>query len=219
VVGGRAGTNERMNDVANGYGNKRGTDIGSLLAANGLTIVFAVIFGWSAGIVLWAYFAQNLIIGYFSRKRILALDEFRTKGFRINGRQPPPTPATKRKTANFFVLHFGFFHLGYFAFLAMQHLPDRLDLLLLAGIAVSFYFNHAASFKRHIAADAKGETNIGTLMFLPYLRVVPMHLAVILGSGAELMNSLTGLVGFMLLKTGADWLMHHLEHRILQKAG
>ncbi|NBD95866.1 MAG: hypothetical protein GVY11_05255 [Gammaproteobacteria bacterium] len=199
--------------------NERTTDITSLLAANGLTIVFAVIFGWSAGIVLWAYFAQNLIIGYFSRKRILALDAFKTDGFKINNRQPPPTPETKRKTANFFALHYGFFHVGYLVFLAQQHLPDGLDLLLLAGVAVSFFLNHAGSFRRHIQADAKGETNIGTLMFLPYLRVVPMHLAVIVGSGMELMNTLPGLVGFMLLKTGADWLMHHVEHRILQKAG
>ncbi|RFF28916.1 DUF6498-containing protein [Wenzhouxiangella sediminis] len=198
---------------------ERSTDIGSLLGANGLTIVFAVVFGWSAGIVLWAYFAQNLIIGYFSRKRILALDEFKTDGFKINDRQPPPTPETKKKTANFFAFHFGFFHLGYFAFLAQAHRPDGLDLLLLAGVAVSFWFNHAASFRRHIEADAKGKTNIGTLMFLPYLRVVPMHLAVIIGSGAELMDTLPGLVGFMLLKTGADWLMHHVEHRILQRAG
>lgn len=212
--------NGRTNDTTTQRGKEPGTDVGSLLAANGLTIVFAVIFGWSAGIVLWAYYAQNLIVGYFSRKRILALDEFSTDGFMINKSRPPPTPETKRKTANFFVLHFGFFHLGYFAFLAVQHhLPDRLDLLLLAGIAVSFYFNHAASFKRHIAADAQGKTNIGTLMLLPYLRLVPMHLAVIVGSGTELMNSLTGLVGFMLLKTGADWLMHHVEHRILQRAG
>jgi len=180
--------------------------------------VFAVVFGWSAGVVLWAYFAQNLIIGYFSRKRILALDEFKTDGFEMNSRQPPPTPETKRKTANFFTLHFGFFHVAYFAFLASSHLPDALDVLLLAGVAVSFYFNHAGSFERHLAADAKGETNIGTLMFLPYLRVVPMHLAVIAGSGMALMNTLTGLVGFMLLKTAADWLMHYVEHRILQKA-
>jgi hypothetical protein len=198
---------------------ERGADIGSLLAANGVAIVFAVIFGWSAGIVLWAYFLQNLVIGYFSRKRILALDKFSTTGFRINDRQPPPTPETKRKTANFFAVHFGFFHLGYFAFLTQAHVPDLLDLLALGGITVGFILNHAASFRRHIAADAKGETNIGTLMFLPYLRVIPMHLAVIIGSGMSLMNTLTGLVGFMLLKTAADWLMHHIEHRILQKAG
>jgi hypothetical protein len=195
-----------------------GTDIGSLLAANGLTIVFAVVFGWSAGIVLWAYYAQNLIIGYFSRKRILALDEFSTEGFRINNRQPPPTPATKKKTANFFLLHFGLFHFVYFLFLAMEHRPDGLDLLLLGAIAASFAFNHAASFRRHIEADKRGETNIGTLMFLPYLRVVPMHLAIIIGAGLELINTLPGLVGFMTLKTLADWGMHVVEHRILQKA-
>ena len=198
--------------------NRRGTDIASLLAANGLTIVFAVIFGWSAGIVLWAYYAQNLIIGYFSRRRILALDAFKTDGFTINNRQPPPTPETKRKTANFFLLHFGVFHFVYLIILLQSHRPDGLDLLLLAGIAAGFWFNHAGSFKRHIRADAAGETNIGTLMFLPYLRVVPMHLAIIIGVGTELADSLAGLVGFMLLKTAADWLMHYAEHRILQKA-
>jgi hypothetical protein len=53
--------------------------------------------------------------------------------------------------------------------------------------------------------------NIGTLMFFPYARVVPMHLLIVLAAslGSE---SVTALLIFLLLKTGADVIMHMVEH-------
>lgn len=51
------------------------------------------------------------------------------------------------------------------------------------------------------------------MMFLPYVRVTPMHLAVGLG----VMVGGAGAVWiFVLLKTGADVTMHWVEHRWLQ---
>ena len=68
-----------------------------------------------------------------------------------------------------------------------------------------------ASNQRIMAADQQGRPNIGGVMFLPYLRIVPMHLALIIGLSAGYAG---GMLLFATLKTLADALMHWIEYRI-----
>ena len=93
----------------------------NLVAVNLGTVIIAIVFQWPLMLMVWPFFLQN--IGYYSRKRILALNKFSTKGLKINGRYVSPTPETQRNTANFFAIHFGGFHLIYFVFL---YLPQAL---------------------------------------------------------------------------------------------
>ena len=118
-------------------------------------------------------------------------------------------------------MHYGVFHLGYFIFLFMAmsgkvpHVPaynvTAGDLLLMAAIGVSFVFTHRSSYRRIMQSDETGRPNIGGVMFLPYLRIVPMHLAIIIGVGAGYHG---GMLLFATLKTAADALMHWIEYRI-----
>ena len=52
--------------------------------------------------------------------------------------------------------------------------------------------------------------NLGVMFFLPYLRIVPMHLMILLPAFIGVKPS----VLFLLLKTGADILSYILYHRI-----
>ena len=208
-----------MNGVAAGpAGHPVPTDRRSLLllvAANGFTLVLALAQDWPMGLLLWPYWVQSVVIGVFSYRRIKALQRFSTEGFRINERSVAPSEETKRATARFFALHYGFFHLGYALFLAMYGLPLR-DWLWVGAAAAGFLYNHWQSFERFREADRQGCPNIGTLMFLPYLRVVPMHIAVIVGAAVPWAGA---VLLFGLLKTAADCAMHVAEHRILAGAG
>ena len=71
------------------------------------------------------------------------------------------------------------------------------------------------SHREHVASDLRHTRNIGTLMFIPYLRIIPMHLTIILGA---VLGSGGGLLLFGALKTVADVVMHKVEHRMLQGA-
>src|SRR5438132_766929 len=62
-----------------------------------------------------------------------------------------------------------------------------------------------------LAADQQGQPNIGGVMFLPYLRILPMHLTIILGVAAGYTG---GVMLFAGLKMLADVLMHWIEYRI-----
>lgn len=191
----------------------------TLVFANLGTIALALIFQWPVGSLLWPYWAQSVIIGWFSRQRMLALGHFSTDGFEVNNQPVEPTYETQRSSANFFTLHYGFFHFVYLIFLiGLASDLALLDWVGVATAALAFAYNHYASYRRNIAADAEGEPNIGTLMFLPYLRIIPMHLTIILGGALMQANaSAWAVLLFGVLKTGADVAMHIAEHRILQK--
>jgi hypothetical protein len=192
----------------------------TLVLTNLGTIALALIFQWPVGSLLWPYWAQSVIIGWFSRRRMLALGHFSTEGYEVNNKPVEATYETQRSSANFFTLHYGFFHLAYLVFLI--GLASNLELADWLGVAVAsatFGYNHHASYRRNIEADAEGEPNIGTLMFLPYLRILPMHLTIIIGGAImQLHSSAWAVLLFGALKTGADVAMHIAEHRILQKA-
>ena len=166
--------------------------------------------------LIWVYYIQNLIIGYFNFKRMKSLKNFSTSGLRMNKKPVPETEKGKDSTAFFFLIHYGFFHLIYFIFLLKGCSLNLLTFLSIAVSAIIFYFNHQYSYQINHERDLAGCPNLGHLMFIPYLRVVPMHLVVIFGA-ISFTNSLLGLLIFSVLKTISDVLMHIVEHRILQK--
>jgi cation transport ATPase len=190
--------------------------LGWLVASNAVTLVLALWQGWSLGLLLWPYWAQSVIIGVFSYRRMLGLQRFSTANFRVNGKPAEENDATRRSTANFFAMHYGMFHLVYAIFLLMLTTPAA-DWLWIAIAVVAFAFNHASSFRRFREADRQGRPNIGALMFLPYLRVLPMHLMIIFGIGMA-GGGAVAVLFFGLLKTAADAAMHVAEHRILASA-
>jgi hypothetical protein len=189
---------------------------------------------------MWPFWIQSLVIGWYARQRMLKLTRFSTEGLRINNRAVEATPETRQRTAGFFTLHYGLFHLVYLFFLlaltlttdaqgfievthestgnkSMVHIGHvhPLDFLIFAVLAAGFVRSHGASHREHVQADLANSPKLGTLMMLPYARVIPMHLTIVLaiplGGGA--------LWFFVLLKTAADLVMHRVEHRLLQAPG
>jgi hypothetical protein len=185
----------------------------TLLLANAATLAAALLLDWPAGWLLWPYWIQSVVIGWYARKRMLSLRLFSTSGFTSNDRPVPENDAGKRSTANFFTLHYGFFHLGYFVFLCAEHrLHAGWDLVVLAACGASFVLSQRQTYEAQHAADLRGRPNLGTLMFTPYLRVIPMHLAILVGT------SLGGGVGLMVLftvlKTASDLGLDAIDRRM-----
>jgi hypothetical protein len=190
-----------------------------LLAANLVALAIAYASKMSLRELMLVYWIQSVVIGVASVIRIARLERFDTADLRINDRQVAETPATKRQVAAFFAVHYGFFHLIYFVFIAAG--PARADagrlapLYVYAVLALIFAANHGYSLAHNLRRDARGRPNIGTLMFLPYARIVPMHLTIIFGG--LLAGSTFAFFLFGLLKTAADAVMHVVEHRVLGK--
>ena len=63
-----------------------------LILANIFTILFALWQQWNLAELIWIYWTQNLIIGFFNFRRILSLEQFSTENFKINNK-----PVSKKK--------------------------------------------------------------------------------------------------------------------------
>jgi hypothetical protein len=192
--------------------NLRDLSLLPLLISNGLAIWWAVHDHLSLQTVMMIYWGQSVAIGVVNVLRILALRDYSTGDFRLGG-PLSPSAGTKLKVAGFFVLHYGFFHIVYLVFILAAMTRGRVD------VNVPFVFYGAGLFAGtdlialalHWNEQTRGR-DIGQVMFAPYLRIVPMHLAIIFGGFVNYHPGLTlGL--FQGLKTVADVFTHMVQHR------
>lgn len=188
-----------------------------ILLSNVLAIALALWQNWDLGQLMWIYWCQSVIIGFFNFLRMMKLKKFTTAGLTSNGRRVPEDASGKRSTAIFFLVHYGFFHVVYLAFLFGQIGEfDSMDWLWIAIGAAGFLVSHSFSFRYNVERDLEGRPNLGTMMFLPYCRVVPMHLTILFGS--LMVKSRLALLFFLVLKSIADHIMHHVEHSMMRKS-
>lgn len=211
-----------------------------IIVSNVLAIIIAIWQDWGVLQLLWPFWIQSVIIGIFAHCRIIALRNFCVEGVTFNDQPIEMTKQSAFWVGCFFALHYGAFHLIYLKFLmalttagnsdGMVAITDPdsgevamvqfgqvfpVDFLFFIPIAMSFWLSHLKSAREHRKADLAGKPNIGTLMMLPYVRIIPMHLIFIFGS--ILGGGAVAVWLFAILKTIADVVMHKVEHRLLQK--
>ena len=181
----------------------------ALMTSNLIVIAWALLEKWSLAILMFIYWSQSVFIGIFWFFKILALKDFSTKGFKINGRPVKPTKKTKNETAIFFLIHYGFFHIVYSIFLGgkFKSVPT-FQLLISGGI---FFAYQCYSFFYNKKWEAKGKPNIGTMMFFPYARIIPMHITIIIAFSDW--GQRQALALFLFLKLLADMVMHVVERK------
>jgi len=171
--------------------------------------------GWNVTFLLWIYWSQSIIIGLFNFIRILQLKEFSTKGVKLFGKFADPTIQTKIRSAIIFLLYYGLFCL--FSSMAIRdYAPGTIsshELTFIYSASLLFFLNHLFSYIYNRPRDAQKQ-NIGTLVFFPFVRIIPMYLIFVF---APIFSLGVALPLFLLLKTFADALMHIAEHQIVRK--
>jgi hypothetical protein len=189
-----------------------------LVLANLAALVTALWFGWPPSALLWPYLLQSLVIGGFAVRRMLTAPRISTKGLTSNGKQVPATRAGRVSTATFFTIHYGLFHVFYAGFIGGSGgWPQGMDLWATLALVVTFAWGHANSYRRNRSVEDEVPVNLGTLMFLPYLRVIPMHLTILFGGIVFGGGGTWALLLFSALKTASDVAMHYAEHVVLRR--
>lgn len=170
------------------------------------------------GELLWIFWLQSVLIGLAAVARMSLLRQFSTDGFTTNDKATPETAQAKNETIGFFILHYGFFHVIYAVFLTTMFAAPWTAVSLWGGsVVVAFAIGEIVYVVQRAASDRSWRPNLGTLMFTPYIRVVPMHMAILTTGFAGQFG--TGdydgpLVFFLLLKTGADLGMQIVDDRL-----
>lgn len=202
-----------------------------LVAANAAALAIAWATKMSLTDLMLVYWIQSVIIGLTHALRVASLHDYSNdepdwdalpwyaqllKPRESSATVTLFTPEGKMGTAAFFLFHYGFFHFVYLQFIQgdLQDQGGAPNTTGLALCALVFAANHLYSLVRNIRNDRRGCPNLGVLMVLPYFRILPMHLTIMLGSN---FFSAGAIILFAALKTLADVAMHTMEHHVLRQ--
>lgn len=186
-----------------------------IIALNLVPLFCVYAFDWQVFEVILIYWAETLVIGFFSMLLMVFTSVYKTGLF--SGLLIAAFPAI------FFTIHFGGFTMGHGIFVGLlfgeEVLKDRgfpvfgmvsyaLEnkplLWALAGLFVVQLFDFISKLKN------SENSNLKTLMFSPYKRVIVLHITLILsGFLVGLTNGhLLGLALLILIKTGIEVLQN-----------
>jgi hypothetical protein len=201
----------------------------SLIITNIITIALAILGNWDLATVMFIYWAQSIIIGLFTVISLISADTAAlgadlSKSILERGGTAVSTRYVvfyKCCLAGFFCLHYGLFHWGYYAFIVESGLFGVVNfsdpnIWFSCGL---FFLNHLYSFLTFRNKGPKGAAYISEQFFVPYRRIIPMHLTIIFGSMVifalqifGITSTLPALLLFLLLKTYADISAHLEKH-------
>ncbi len=186
-----------------------------VVAANSVPALGVLFFGWDAFLVVFVYWLENAVIGFFTVLRI----SFARPG-------APP----KGCLVPFFMVHYGMFMLVHLVFvvvllgfgdldgssfatnptLRISSFFDRFEFWTTASLIVavaSLVIEHGYDFRTNYLQSGEFErTDPGLEMFKPYSRVIVLHLAILIGGFAFVLFQLPRLIVLLLvaLKIGLE---------------
>jgi len=182
-----------------------------LIISNLIVLVFALLQSWDILLIIWTYWLQSIIIGFFHFLKFLSFKNFSISHVNLNGALYRHKNLIKYLFAFSFLIQFLFFHIVYFFFLTKEVLPENLlQSLALAGIF--FFINHLYSFLYYKKQENSKKIELREFSKLPYKRLVPMHI-IIFGFFVGNYAGSTVLIAFSIMKTIADAYGHILEHK------
>lgn len=194
----------------------RDSSFWSLLLINVFVIAYYLINNTGFKTIIWIYWCQSVIIGFFNFLNLLTVHHIKPGSITIND-EPVTKDATARGClAPFFAFHYGVFHLVYMVFIyaMLTDAHEKLDMTFLEISVAGFFFDQVRNFIRAKKWEQTHMVDAGTIFFIPYLRIVPMHLTILL-------PKFIGVIGafplFLVLKTIADLITHSITMSVYGK--
>lgn len=153
--------------------------------------------------IVFLYWGQSVLIGIFNFADLLTVKNVIPGSMSINDAPVNNSARSKGCAASFFAVHYGFFHLAYGIFILIST-KLKIDFhFVLIGLA-AFSLNLIIQFIRHKQWQKTNAVNLGAMFFLPYLRIIPMHLMIL---GPVFLHWQASTI-FLVLKAVADVIMY-----------
>jgi len=188
----------------------------SLAGFNLLAVALTVFSGAGAWPLLLAYWADSVALGAFNVVRMLAIPLDR------GATEPPPKVVRQWRIvrlglAGFFMVHYGGFQAVYFSIIngsVRDWFGERTPIdgralgLTIAALFAHRLFGFIQEHRKPPLVELSGGLRLPLYMFLPYARVVPVHLLILGGSvlalvaGVKMMGILVGIYLFALRFAG-----------------
>ena len=179
-----------------------------LIAVNGYLIYYYYHHPEVFTTLIWLYWVQSVTLGFFTFldiitvRKVQPVTEGTTETF---GRRVP--------TALFFLVHYGFFHLGYMIFLFTIKSSGPFQWDFFKYFSMLFFAGQLINFIRHKLQQRTQEVSLSKMFLTPYIRIVPMHLTIM----APNFLHVTHMGVFIVLKSVADVLMYLATNTVNKK--
>lgn len=197
--------------------NKFKPSLGVLIVSN-LLVAFGVVFlNWSDFAILWAYWMESLVLGFYTVLKIWKAENF--GNFKLSISTPIGSrtlPPNKSIATGFFCFHFGIFMVVHLVILIMISPLFEVDsssvhanyfnpvTLYLPALLFSHGFSYVVNF---IGKKEFKKQTVAELFFAPYSRIGVMQAVVMIG----FLVSTPGLI-LVAIKTAIDLIAHYKEH-------
>jgi hypothetical protein len=178
----------------------------ALILVNAIPLLGVLFLGWSAGTILFVYWAESIPIGFFALLRLGLAGTSEERRSQFISRLPAML---------FFIIHFGMFMLVHRIFLfGLIGLPD-LEEQEVAVLLASLFMSHGTSFIMNYINGREFEvTKLSSEMTRPYVRIFVMQVTLVVGGFVVMSFKEPSilLVLLVLLKTGIDLYSHIRNH-------
>ncbi|WP_456378196.1 DUF6498-containing protein [Thiolapillus sp.] len=192
--------------------------LSALVIFNLLTLAIALYMGWDPAMILFLYWAENVVIALWQIPRFfLAANDHPGGGYK---------PVNRLFVCLFFLVHYGIFTFVHgslvFEFFLGQSLSKENLLVLVSstsGIALALaglFLSHGVQFFSDLSRNIITRTKLATVMMQPYRRIVILHLVVLLSGLAlnYLPNPTVSIILLAAIKIGMDV---YLDRKLLKK--
>jgi Family of unknown function (DUF6498) len=154
--------------------------------------------------LIWLYWSQSVMMGLFNAVDILTVRTVQTEPDKATGQPVSSMFKNRVRGALFFTVHYGFFHLAYLIFIATMKRSGPFQWDFYKYFIMAFFVGQVINFVQHKIQQRRAASNIGTMFFVPYLRIIPMHLTILIPAFLNISN----LGIFLILKSVADVVMY-----------
>lgn len=189
------------------------TSLVFLVLSNLIPLWGVLFYEWSLLTVMFLFWLESGVVGFYALLKM----------FKVMG------PLAVFPGA-FLTFHFGGFMTGHLIFIlsifgsseiGKEILPSFetiMSLLMIVWVpAIGIFVSHGVSFFQNFIGKKEYKIfNVRKLMFMPYQRIIIMHLAIIFGGFLVSVfgNPVLGLVLLIIIKVAVDIFSHTMEHRV-----
>ena len=163
--------------------------------------------------LIWLYWSQSVLYGLFNSLDMITSRKIDVSGFKSDFAKTKSDRYIANASAFGFLLHYGFFHLVYFIFLFTLKRTGPFEWDFYKRFLLVFVVSQVISFIQHKVQNRKRPANISNMFIIPYLRVVPMHLCILLPAFLKISN----LTVFLVLKVITDIIMSVVTNNYYKK--
>jgi hypothetical protein len=162
--------------------------------------------------VVWIYWIQSVLIGVFNFLDLLTIQHPDPESMMVNGKPIPNNLASKGCMAFFFLFHYQFFHLVYAIFI-ITGVKGKIDFRFLVISIAAILLELTIGFIRNKAVQKNQVVNYGKQFVIPYVRIIPMHLMILVPA----FLGLSSVYIFLILKMLADLAMYLITQQLYSK--